>query len=458
MQAGGILSKIYIVEYFKKLMRKENIGIIIFLVLNMALYIFLFGGFSEPGMIPMAVVLYLLSTTVALSPIGEFLLRVQSGAKSIKKIAKYNPDIEQRLVPLFERVYARAREVDPNLSPKIQLFVSLDKEPNAFATGRKTICVTQGLLAFTDAQIEGVLAHEFGHISHKDTDTLLVIMVSNLLLSVIFFFWRLVVNFVVLLVGSSSDGYTAIGRLIVHIFVDLLLVLLIRLWTKIGTLLCMRSSRENEYAADRFACDTGYQNELHSALRDLGYGEQTAGFFASIQASHPDTPSRLHRIATFAPGGVTQKPQPQPVAAGAPVPQPIPFTPKDDGINRKKKLPQGVAAAVPGGGISVGDGVYAPWSGDGWHYFCRVQGIDKGRADVLFYDGVREWVAHGDLVRWQGLKGEAQMQGNWENKGLFYVCALKRVHPDGTADVLYEDGVSERVAMQALRFVRQNNR
>ena len=47
------------------------------------------------------------------------------------------------------------------------------EQPNAFATGRNAdhavVCVTQGLLDMMDQdELEGVLAHELGHIKHRD--------------------------------------------------------------------------------------------------------------------------------------------------------------------------------------------------------------------------------------------------------------------------------------------------
>ena len=79
-----ISKNIYIIDYFKRLFRKENTGTIIFLVLNVTLYIALLGGFAAPQMIPLAIFLYLISITIALSPIGEFIVRIQCGCKPLK--------------------------------------------------------------------------------------------------------------------------------------------------------------------------------------------------------------------------------------------------------------------------------------------------------------------------------------------------------------------------------------
>jgi heat shock protein HtpX len=54
-----------------------------------------------------------------------------------------------------------------------RLFVSPSMQPNAFATGRNekhaVVCVTQGLLQVLDRnETNGVVAHELGHIKHRD--------------------------------------------------------------------------------------------------------------------------------------------------------------------------------------------------------------------------------------------------------------------------------------------------
>ena len=55
--------------------------------------------------------------------------------------------------------------------PKI--FVIPSESPNAFATGRNpahaSVAVTQGILnLLTDEELEGVLAHELGHVRNRD--------------------------------------------------------------------------------------------------------------------------------------------------------------------------------------------------------------------------------------------------------------------------------------------------
>lgn len=83
-----------------------------------------------------------------------------------------------------------AVEIDPARSPRIHAMVKRlaeraevpmprvylipDSSPNAFATGRDpahgAVAMTQGLVeTLSQEELEGVLAHEIGHIAHRDT-------------------------------------------------------------------------------------------------------------------------------------------------------------------------------------------------------------------------------------------------------------------------------------------------
>lgn len=57
--------------------------------------------------------------------------------------------------------------------PMPQVAIAPHEQPNAFATGRSAehavVCVTQGLVQLVDRdEIEGVIAHEIGHIKNRD--------------------------------------------------------------------------------------------------------------------------------------------------------------------------------------------------------------------------------------------------------------------------------------------------
>ena len=48
-----------------------------------------------------------------------------------------------RLEPLFYEVYQKAKMQEPLISDSVRLYMNDDESENAFATGRRTICVTR---------------------------------------------------------------------------------------------------------------------------------------------------------------------------------------------------------------------------------------------------------------------------------------------------------------------------
>ena len=291
----------YIIDFFKNLFRKRNAGLIIWLVMNIALIIAIFSnGFSSWQGALIGFGLYVLSLVIALSPIGEWILRMQNGCKEMT-----DPEDLDRIMPLFNEVYAKAKAQNPELPDKVKLFVNDSDEPNAFATGRKTVCLTRGLFNYSDEQIKGVFAHEFGHLAHKDTDAILVVAVGNLIITTLFVIFRVCANIfmgVAQFISALSDGiggaiaslFTGLGRLVANV----LLALLMRLWTQIGTWLCMSSSRGNEYEADEYAFDCGYGEPLCEVLASFGSGG-AKGLFATLASSHPDNDKRIARIRSL---------------------------------------------------------------------------------------------------------------------------------------------------------------
>ncbi len=291
----------YIADFFKNLFKKANTGVIIWLALNVLLIVTLFsGGFSSWQGALFGLAIYLLSMAIALSPFGEWILRLQTGCKKIKDQA-----VLDRMMPLFNEVYAKAKEQNPELPEKVKLFMSEDDAPNAFATGRKTVCITRGLLnMYSDEQIKGVLAHEFGHLAHKDTDVILVVSVGNLIVTTIFVIIRVFANIFMgiasifnALLNDNIGGviasiFIALGRFIANI----ILVLLMRAWNQLGVWLCMHSSRKNEFLADEYAFTCGYGRELSYVLESFGTERSSQGLFAALASSHPENADRVAKL------------------------------------------------------------------------------------------------------------------------------------------------------------------
>lgn len=294
----------YLVEFFQRMTRKSNIPVLIYLILNVfvigfMIYLLLGVGAELPfwACLLIGIVVYAVSLVIALSPVGEWLLRWQTGCKDIKE-----GPINDYLQPLFQEVYAKAKQADPSISDSVKLFVNDDETPNAFATGRSTICVTAGLLNMPAEQVKATLGHEFGHLAHKDTDLILVVTVGNMivngfiiLIKVIVELVRIAGSIVSIFVGGDEGWLISLVNNLYNFAVTAVVAGLTKLWTWIGTLLVMKSSRSNEYEADEFSYNLGYGDDL-CALLDTFDSSGAQGLFATLASSHPDKNDRIARV------------------------------------------------------------------------------------------------------------------------------------------------------------------
>ncbi len=297
----------YIVDLLKRLTSKNNIPVVIYLILNVfisgfLLYLFpqMFG--ADPGnylpYLAAGLIVYGISIVIALSPVGEFIIRLQTGCRKIKRVEQIN-----FIEPLFREVYDKARQADPSIPDDVRLFMNSDETPNAFATGRKTICVTEGLLHVPEGQIKATLSHEFGHIAHKDTDLIMLVSVGNLIVSGFIMFLRAIIALfqimfsIVGMIAGGSEGammrvMTGLGNLLVTVIIGGLT----KLWTKFGVWLVMKSQRANEYGADEFAFNLGYGEQLCILLDSLTGTSGAKGLFATLSSSHPDKDDRIAKL------------------------------------------------------------------------------------------------------------------------------------------------------------------
>ena len=143
--------------------------------------------------------------------------------------------------------------------PKPKLYIVNDPTPNAFAFGRtqksSNIAVHTGLLSLLDkGEIESVLAHEIGHIKHRDV---LVMTVASVL--------PIMLYYIVLTMGMSRDSRERGGNIIL-IFIGA------QIASFLGQLLVLWLSRQREYYADAFsAYITKEPTNLMSGLAKISY-------------------------------------------------------------------------------------------------------------------------------------------------------------------------------------------
>src|SRR5579884_449739 len=147
--------------------------------------------------------------------------------------------------------------------PMPKVYIMDDPSPNAFATGRDpnkaSVCVTSGLLSIMDDQeLEGVLAHELGHVKNYD---IRVSMIAFALTAII----SLLADVILRLTWFGGGDREEDNQL----FFILGLVAAI-LAPFIATLIQLAVSRQREYLADATgALTTRYPEGLASALSKI---------------------------------------------------------------------------------------------------------------------------------------------------------------------------------------------
>lgn len=107
-----------------------------------------------------------------------------------------NPEAYRRVAPMVRNLTQRMG------LPMPKLWLIPDDSPNAFATGRNpehsSVAFTVGILnVMTDNELEGVIAHELGHVLHRD---ILISSVAAMLAGTITFLARMAFWF-----GGSRD-------------------------------------------------------------------------------------------------------------------------------------------------------------------------------------------------------------------------------------------------------------
>lgn len=147
--------------------------------------------------------------------------------------------------------------------PMPKVYIMNDPGLNAFATGRdpkhSMVCVTSGLLEImSDTELEGVLAHEMGHVKNYD---IRVSMVAFALTAVI----SLLADIMLRLTWFRSDDRDNNNQ--VFLILGIVAAILAPL---IATMIQMAISRQREYLADATgALTTRYPEGLASALEKI---------------------------------------------------------------------------------------------------------------------------------------------------------------------------------------------
>jgi len=236
----------------------------------------------------LALVFYMISVPIALSPIAEKVWRSVSGVRPLRLRVE-----KERLLPLFKEVYEGAVKSNPNLFKGIKLYIKEDMTINAFAFGKSTLVLTRGsIMLLSDECLKGLIAHEFGHFSHRHTEAILIAMIGNLPLM---FIIRKLTDVKNHFNNSENKGTLITG--IFALFFDLIYYLFKGLEV-IGDLVLTFCSREHEYVADEFAFKSGFGQELTDALSEI-YNvsiSKPQSVREQLRSTHPHITLRIEEL------------------------------------------------------------------------------------------------------------------------------------------------------------------
>jgi len=221
-----------------------------------------------------------------------------------------------RAQPATREQLPRAYEVVERLTakqglPMPKIYVLPTESPNAFATGRNpqhaSVAVTHGILQLlTDEELEGVLAHELGHVKNRDilTSSIAATLAGAITMIARMGYWAS-------LFGGfgGRDSREREGGGLGALFMIILAPIA-------ATLIQLAVSRSREYEADATgAHTTGNPYALASALQKLeNYSKRVplqaspstahlfiiapllGGGFGSLFSTHPPTRERIRRL------------------------------------------------------------------------------------------------------------------------------------------------------------------
>jgi len=210
-----------------------------------------------------------------------------------------NPEVYRRVAPLVQGLCHRMG------LPMPKLFLLPVESPNAFATGRNpshaSVAFTAGILQMmNDNELEGVIAHELGHVLHRD---ILISSVAATIAGAITMLARMAFWF-----GGTRDDDREGGGLGA--------ILMMILAPIAAFFIQLAISRSREYDADAASAKyVGSPYPLINGLKELeGWSKQipmqatastahlfiikpvVGGGLGSLFSTHPSTEERIRRL------------------------------------------------------------------------------------------------------------------------------------------------------------------
>lgn len=252
----------------------------------------IFGGNFKSFIL--LLLIYTVSIIISFSPIGEKLLRLLNNVRPLETSKE-----KEYILPLFQEVFEQAKIKNKYLN-KIEICIIDNMTVNVMALGKRTIAVTKGAInTFTEEQLKAVIGHEIAHIVNDNTTSGLYAMIGNGIFTVIILMYKLMLllwEFMLkLFIGRRN-----ILSFLIRIF-RFILEIVIFILTFGFQIIIMKDSRKNEFIADKFSYDLGYDSDMIEALyllENISLGDNST-IIQKMIASHPRITKRIEYLESF---------------------------------------------------------------------------------------------------------------------------------------------------------------
>lgn len=238
--------------------------------------------------------IYTVSIIISFSPIGEKLLRFLYNVRPLETSKE-----KEYILPLFKEVFEQAKIKNKYLN-KIEICIIDNMTVNAMALGRRTIAVTKGAInTFTEEQLKAIIGHEIAHIVNDNTTASLYAMIGNGIFTLIILTYKLMLllwEYILKLFLGKRNILSVLIRISKFILEVIIFIL-----TFGFQIIMMKNSRNNEFEADKFSYDLGYDTDMIEALyllEKISLGDNST-IIQKMVASHPRITKRIEFLESF---------------------------------------------------------------------------------------------------------------------------------------------------------------
>jgi len=277
--------------------KRKTVFIMFFFMVIAGALAWLFGAYTRSESLTIAVLIGALCYATISYFAGSKMSLALNGAKEIQK----------RDNPRLWRIVENLAITDGLPMPKV--YIIEDPAPNAFATGRdpnhSAVCATTGLLdIMTDDELQGVFAHELGHIKNYDIRVSMIAFALSAIISIL-------ADIILRMTWFRGNDRENNNQVVVIVGIVAAIIAPI-----VATLIQLAVSRKREFLADATgALTTRYPEGLASALEKIAQtgstlrrqNTSTAHFFfanplkkgsslINLFSTHPPIEERIRRL------------------------------------------------------------------------------------------------------------------------------------------------------------------